>query len=59
MKWTTAQTVDVCRECGNDIWPAAVILRCRYAVPKYWGILYVMVTLCEDCGKLYEESQER
>jgi hypothetical protein len=58
MLWTKAATVDVCKECGADIFPADVMLRCRYGEPKYWGILYVMVSLCEDCGKLYEESQE-
>lgn len=57
-KWTRAQTVDVCKECGNDIWPNDVILRARYAIPRLWGIAYVVVTLCQDCGKLYEESQE-
>lgn len=58
MIWTRAQTVDTCHECGEDIFPADKILRARYAQPKEWGILYTIVTLCEGCGKLYEDSQE-
>lgn len=56
-KWTKAGTVDVCKECGEDIWPAQTILRTRYAQAREGGVLYTIVTLCEDCGKLYEESQ--
>lgn len=54
--WTKADTVAVCKECGEDIWPAAVILRCHYGTRKVWGVLYTIETLCEDCGKIYEKE---
>lgn len=53
MAWTTAPTVAVCKECGDDIWPADVIFRTDGS-----GNNKVRETLCEDCGKLYLDSQE-
>jgi ribosomal protein S27E len=45
-----AQTVAICRECGEDIWPGDIVLttiECR-----------LRLIFCEECGKLYVESQE-
>jgi len=59
MIWTKAQTVDVCKECGEDIYPADVILRAQWGVRTTWGILYTIETFCQDCGKIYEEETKQ
>lgn len=57
--WTNAITVDVCKECGEDIEPGIRILRTVYRDPSGTGGFYhTRVTLCENCGKLWQESQE-
>jgi hypothetical protein len=56
MLWTKAATVDVCKECGADIWPADVILRAHYGVQMSWGVLYTIETYCKDCGTIYENE---
>lgn len=58
--WTNAVTVDVCKECGEDIEPGAKILRTLYVeAPEVLtrAIHYSRAILCESCGKLYEDSQ--
>lgn len=54
-KWLQAITVEVCKECGSDIWPADRVLRACYREPNGLGD---RVILCEGCGELYIESQE-
>jgi len=59
MSWTKAATVTVCKECGDDIWPADVIYVTRDLEPRFPGPPRIRrEMLCEDCGKLYLESQE-
>ena len=58
LKWTTAQTVDVCKECGEDIWPAARILRAQWGLRTELGVLYTIETFCEDCGTIYENERK-
>jgi hypothetical protein len=59
LKWTNAQTVDVCKECGSDIWPADRILMAHWGSRMSWGVLYTIEIFCEDCGKIYEtEAKE-
>lgn len=57
--WTNAVTVDVCKECGEDIYPGERILRTFYREPDVWFTLSnFRVTLCEGCGELFVESVE-
>lgn len=59
--WTSAITVDVCKECGADIEPGARVLRtlvAEAANPLTKVAHAQRATFCLDCGKLYEESQD-
>lgn len=55
-----AETVHVCKECEKDIWPEDTILITQDREPDYGpGKSRIRrEILCEDCGKLYLESQE-
>lgn len=56
----TAETVHVCKECEKDIWPGDTILTTQDREPDYepGNFRIRREILCEDCGKLYLESQE-
>ena len=60
--WTNAITIDICKECGSDIFPGDRVLRDFYreAAEVLTGeVKHQLLVYCEDCGKLYEESNER
>lgn len=59
MHWTKAATVDVCKECGGDIWPSAEILRAQWGLRTTWGVLYTVETFCKECGTIYENETKR
>lgn len=58
--WTNAITVDVCKECGDDVLPGDVLLRTFYHEPSGSPPLMrnYRVTLCKGCGELFQESLE-
>lgn len=58
--WLKAKAVDVCGECGSDIWPADEIFSTVESGMTGWGAKRYRkrLTLCKDCGTLYEDSQE-
>jgi uncharacterized Zn finger protein len=59
--WTEATTIENlnCHECGALIELLARCLRVLIREPAAnGGFHYTRVTYCEECGKLYEESQD-
>lgn len=57
--WIEAITVDVCKECGSDIFPGEQILRTwEREADIARGTRKCRVTFCKDCGELSEESLE-
>lgn len=60
--WTNAVTVDVCSECGDDIWPGDVILitlyRCAPGILWNQHAFMQQCKFCKGCGELYQESME-
>ena len=54
-----AGTVLVCKECTVDIWPGDLVLIVHERYVSARGTPYIHnEILCEDCGKLYLDSQE-
>jgi hypothetical protein len=54
-----AGTVAVCKECTVDIWPGDLVLAIHERYVSARGSTYIHhEILCEDCGKLYLDSQE-
>ena len=54
-----AETVAVCKECAEDIWPADEVLVVREMYVTGWDQHKRRCEIyCKSCGELYIESQE-
>jgi RNase P subunit RPR2 len=58
MPWDRATKRTKCTECEEPIHLGARIMRAISKTASMYRVIDSRVTYCENCGKLYEESQE-